>query len=243
MKKLLLLILSITISLCSMAQDDSFTEVAEFGSEEVVEKEQQDFLGFMLLPGSSGLVRFYEVHKNSNGTFKYTQLTVDSFWRRACGKERSAANPTGKSLFFSYGFSEKLGPTQVSPDSIRGKNGTIAIGSPRIYSYKADSIGRRAIDLLWKLRYKEYPYETAPRPPEQGWGNNEQNPELPSEEQFAILSKYGITRISDLCYGDWAFLLLKDLTDDKWITKYKGSSISNPNSVLAEDGEVSIENQ
>lgn len=192
MKRLLLILFTLAISMASRAQNDnSFTEVSEFGSDEVVEVEQKDFLGFMLLPGSNTLVRFYEVHLNHNGTFKYTQLTMDGFMFRAAGKERSLANPSGNNLFESYGIKD-----------------------PNV------------VGQLWKLRYKEYPYQTKGAP-EEGWSNNDVCLELPSPQQFAILKRYGIERVSDLCYGDMAFLLIKDIGDADWITKYKNSAGTN----------------
>lgn len=72
---------------------------------------------------------------------------------------------------------------------------------------------------LWKLRYKEYPYFSIGKP-EPGWANNEKSDLIPSEAQMAILKKYGINRVQDICFGDMAFLLLKDMLDESWVAKY-----------------------
>lgn len=208
MRKAILSIMMLVLSSLCMAQvEDRFTEVNEFGGEEVKPNDCVDFLGFMLLSGSNTLVRFYEIHENEDHTLKYTQLTMDGFVYRAMGQERSKANPYGKNLFESYGIKD-----------------------PNIVS------------ALWKLRYKEYPYavkrktisnkpesEKTPEEkeaerlanlPERGWGNNDKYPEMPSPAQFMMLSKYGIKRLQDLCYGDMAFLLLKDMCDINWVSKY-----------------------
>ncbi len=172
------------ISTACMAQDfDGFTEVDDSG-QKIEAPEVDDYLGFMLLPGSSDLIRFYEIHENQDHTFKYTQLTMDSFVNRAKGLERSNANPMGKNLFESFG-----------------------IKNPSIVCH------------LWKLRYKEYPYWSQGKP-EPGWANNEKSDIMPSPDQMRILSKYGIRRIQDLCYGEMAFLLLKDMEDSNWLSQY-----------------------
>ncbi|MBP5503982.1 MAG: hypothetical protein J6Y24_14455 [Bacteroidales bacterium] len=74
---------------------------------------------------------------------------------------------------------------------------------------------------LWKLRYTEYPYHGNN---EQGWSTNDSIPTLPSEAQMEILKKYGISRMSDYCYGIMAFMLLHDMEDPAWIEKYKNAS-------------------
>ncbi len=201
------------ISTMCMAQvEEGFTEVHEFGGEEVKPDDCVDFLGFMLLPGSNTLVRFYEVHLNEDHSLKYTQLTMVGFVYRAMGKERSKANPSGKNLFESYGIKD-----------------------PNI------------VTKLWKLRYNEYPYavkrvrlsnkpdeekteeekeaERLANQPEKGWANNEKSAEMPSPAQFTILSKYGIRRLQDLCYGDMAFLLLRDMEDSNWLLQYANTGV------------------
>lgn len=211
MRKTILSIVMLIISTMCMAQvEEGFTEVHEFGGEEVKDAEiSVDFLGFMLLPGSNTLVRFYEVHENEDHSLKYTQLTMDGFVYRAMGKERSKANPYGKNLFESYGIKD-----------------------PNIVSQ------------LWKLRYKEYPYWTQGKA-EAGWANHDKSDEMPSPAQFAILSKYGIKRLQDLCYGDMAFLLLKDMCDGNWVSQYSnrgnGGAVPETNVPDSNDDEPPID--
>lgn len=97
---------------------------------------------------------------------------------------------------------------------------------------------------LWKLRYSDYPYGRPGRPDkkEPGWANNENSEVLPSEEQFAVLGKYGIHKVQDLCYGDMCFLLLKDMCDPGWVSKYcnRGAGGANP---ISEDGSYQDEEE
>lgn len=79
------------------------------------------------------------------------------------------------------------------------------------------------VEELWKLRYFEYPYRTSRTMPT-GWSTNDSIPTIPSKQQFEILKKYGIKRISDFCYGENAFELLRDMENDKWIERYKNST-------------------
>lgn len=188
-KTLLIILITIFTFNVGVAQDDDF-EVLGFGENQEEKDKMTDFLGFMLLPGSSSLVRFYEVHFNFNGTIKYTQLTMDSFMNRCAGRERSMANPTRANYFETYGIKD-----------------------PNI------------VGQLWKLRYMEYPYKRMDNDTI-GWSNNVEYPEMPSQEQLAMLKQYGINRVQDLCYGHNMFMLLKDMSNNQWIARYKGSAAS-----------------
>jgi len=207
-RTLLILLLSIFTIAVGNAQDDDF-EVLGFGENQEEKDKMTDFLGFMLLPGSSSLVRYYEVHFNYNGTIKYTQLTMDSFMNRCAGRERSMANPTKANFFETYGIKD-----------------------PNI------------VGQLWKLRYMEYPYKRMDNDT-LGWSNNVECPEMPSQEQLAMLKQYGITRVQDLCYGHNMFLLLKDMSNNQWIARYKGSAASSAiqPGIINEEGETFIDAQ
>jgi hypothetical protein len=207
MRKLLIftMLFIIASNVCN-AQDDDF-EVLGFGENQEEKDKMTDFLGFMLLPGSSSLVRFYEVHFNYNGTIKYTQLTMDGFMHRCAGKERSMANPTKTNYFETYGIKD-----------------------PNI------------VGQLWKLRYMEYPYKKMDNDT-LGWSNNVEYPEMPSPEQLAMLKQYGITRVQDLCYGHNMFMLLKDMSNNQWIARYKGSAASTAiqPGIINNEGETFID--
>lgn len=205
---MLILLLTIFTITVGNAQDDDF-EVLGFGENQEEKDKMTDFLGFMLLPGSSSLVRYYEVHFNYNGTIKYTQLTMDSFMNRCAGRERSMANPTRANFFETYGIKD-----------------------PNI------------VGQLWKLRYMEYPYKRMDNDT-LGWSNNVEYPEMPSQEQLAMLKQYGITRVQDLCYGHNMFMLLKDMSNNQWIARYKGSAASTAiqPGIINEEGETFIDAQ
>ncbi|MBQ5576859.1 MAG: hypothetical protein IIT37_12490 [Bacteroidales bacterium] len=205
-KSLLILLLTIFTITVGNAQDDDF-EVLGFGENQEEKDKMTDFLGFMLLPGSSSLVRYYEVHFNYNGTIKYTQLTMDSFMNRCAGRERSMANPTRANFFETYGIKD-----------------------PNI------------VGQLWKLRYMEYPYKRMDNDT-LGWSNNVEYPEMPSQEQLAMLKQYGITRVQDLCYGHNMFMLLKDMSNNQWIARYKGSAASTAiqPGIINNEGETFID--
>jgi len=205
-KTLLILLLTIFTITIGNAQDDDF-EVLGFGENQEEKDKMTDFLGFMLLPGSSSLVRYYEVHFNYNGSIKYTQLTMDSFMNRCAGKERSMANPTRANFFETYGIKD-----------------------PNI------------VGQLWKLRYMEYPYKKMDNDTI-GWSNNVEYPEMPSQEQLAMLKQYGITRVQDLCYGHNMFMLLKDMSNNQWIARYKGSAASTAiqPGIINNEGETFID--
>ena len=207
-KTLLILLLTIFTITVGNAQDDDF-EVLGFGENQEEKDKMTDFLGFMLLPGSSSLVRYYEVHFNYNGTIKYTQLTMDSFMNRCAGRERSMANPTRANFFETYGIKD-----------------------PNI------------VGQLWKLRYMEYPYKRMDNDT-LGWSNNVEYPEMPSQEQLAMLKQYGITSVQDLCYGHNMFMLLKDMSNNQWIARYKGSAASTAiqPGIINEEGETFIDAQ
>ena len=86
--------------------------------------------------------------------------------------------------------------------------------------YKIDD--PNVIDNIWRLRYKEYPYDNGGRP-DPGWSANDSIPFLPTEAQMQILQQFGINRMSDYVYGENAFLLLHLMSEPEWIIKYKGS--------------------
>lgn len=79
------------------------------------------------------------------------------------------------------------------------------------------------VNDIWKLRYKKYPFKTTYGDTEVGWSTNDSIPTMPSEEQFEILNQFGISKISDFCYGDNAFRLLKSMETEDWISTYKAA--------------------
>jgi hypothetical protein len=78
------------------------------------------------------------------------------------------------------------------------------------------------INDLWRLRYKDYPYETRSTI-DPGWSTNDSIPFLPSQTQMKTLENFGMFKMSDYIYGDNAFRLLQLMTKPEWVKLYKES--------------------
>ncbi len=78
------------------------------------------------------------------------------------------------------------------------------------------------IDDLWRLRYKEYPYQTMDKI-DPGWSTNDSIPFLPSPSQQKTLEAFGMFRMSDYITGDNAFRLLQFMSKPEWVKLYKES--------------------
>lgn len=73
------------------------------------------------------------------------------------------------------------------------------------------------LDLLWKIRYAEYPYDD-PKKMETGWAGKMFTP---SDAQWAFLKqKYSFAVMSDLIYGENLWNLLRDVQDQQWQAQY-----------------------
>lgn len=71
-------------------------------------------------------------------------------------------------------------------------------------------------DVLWKLKYSEYPYDNSD---EKGWGSSKG---IPSKGQFEMLEEFGVGKVSDYFYGENLFKLLMKINDPIWVQTYKG---------------------
>jgi len=89
--------------------------------------------------------------------------------------------------------------------------------------FEVYAIADSTVNQLWKLRYKKYPFKQEYSELNPGWSTNDSFPSMPSEKQFLILNQFGITKISDFCYGDNAFRLLKSIEQSDWIEIYKAA--------------------
>ena len=78
------------------------------------------------------------------------------------------------------------------------------------------------IDDLWRLRYKEYPYQTRDKV-DPGWSTNDSIPFLPSPGQQKTLEAFGMFKMSDYIIGDNAFRLLQFMSKPEWVKLYKES--------------------
>lgn len=74
----------------------------------------------------------------------------------------------------------------------------------------------KTVDMLWKLKYSEYPYQK--REDTEGWANLRQSA---SPGQLRYLQKYGFEKhISDFIYGEKCFELLRDIQNPEWQYNY-----------------------
>jgi len=163
--------------------------VIKFGEDP--ETKDKYYLGFSLLPGFDGLVRYYLVYETVSGKLTYKQITMDDFVYQSAGKIKSKANTKNVNYFELY-----------------------QIPDPNV------------VQSLWKLRYREFPYKADSLMA--GWSTNDTVPDMPSPAQLNILSEFGIKRISDFCYGENAYKLLKAISTVEWIENYKNSSFIKP---------------
>jgi hypothetical protein len=82
--------------------------------------------------------------------------------------------------------------------------------------WQQNKVNWKALDLLWKLKFSEYPYDR--REDTEGWANLTYGP---SPGQLRFLSKYGIKKsISEFIYGENMFQLLKDILSPEWQYNY-----------------------
>ncbi len=85
----------------------------------------------------------------------------------------------------------------------------------KINYLKEYDISPAVIEDLWKLKYNVNPYSTRE---EKGWANGKG---MPSVGQFEMLSEFGITKMSDYCFGDNLIRLLLKANDPIWVNQYQ----------------------
>ncbi len=80
---------------------------------------------------------------------------------------------------------------------------------------------------LWKLRFAKSPWQGSE---EAGWASySDSSYFLLSAAQKAVLSKYGMKRLTDYISGDNVFKLLRNMEDSTWINQYKAGNAAGPN--------------
>lgn len=83
--------------------------------------------------------------------------------------------------------------------------------------WELNQIYIETLDLLWKIRYSEYPYDDEKKM-ETGWAGKSF---CPSDAQWAFLKKkYDFGLMSDLIYGENLWNLLRDVQDQQWQAQY-----------------------
>lgn len=129
-------------------------------------------------------------------------LTREQFVLQAQGKVPGKGNPEGVNLFAQHGVEACTAEPHED-------------GTPR-YMWDCP-----ALDLLWKLRWFEFPFHTmGGQSPGMGWAGR---PASPSEGQMGILAGYGLDRVGGLIHGDALFRLLRDMGDPAWVDRYRNT--------------------
>lgn len=100
---------------------------------------------------------------------------------------------------------------------IAGKQESLA-NPDNINFFLENKIMWQTLDQLWKIKYSEYPFRK--RLDNKGWAHKKY---APSPQQMKILNQYGIKFITDFCYGDNAFKLLKAMQDGEWVSRYQNA--------------------
>jgi hypothetical protein len=87
----------------------------------------------------------------------------------------------------------------------------------RVNYFEKYQIRWDVFDILWKLRYSEWPYDDERRQ-EQGWSGKMF---VPSDAQWEYLGRnYGYSALSDFLHGENMWKLLQDVQDGNWVSQY-----------------------
>jgi hypothetical protein len=156
--------------------------------------------GLSLSPGiNSQLFSLFVVKEFEGKVIETSGITREQFVLQAQAAVPSKANPQGVNLFHRYGVQLCIHPE--------------------------DSTGKRllrdcdAFDLLWKLRYWEYPFiQTEGMHPGKGWSEKR---DVPSARQLLLLTDYGILQVNGMAKGENVFRLLRDVGDSSWVDNYR----------------------
>jgi hypothetical protein len=160
------------------------------------------YFGFSLSTGAhSALYSCFTVKVFKGEVIGVEGLTGESFIKQATGITESRANPDSIDFFEEYRVTSCMKMKDPETGRIRRP---------------CDPFGQ-----LWKLRYSKFPFHSREAIDRgEGWSKNEFKP---SPGQLAILSDYGITHTTGMCYGESAFRLLRDINDPLWVQKYQSA--------------------
>lgn len=130
-----------------------------------------------------------------DGRKNYRHINPQQFLHIASGTWKDIVNPTRENLFQKHGV---FGGLFV--DSLSGE---------KVYACPA-------FDSLWKIRYNHNPYFFKSL----GWANEKFKPS--STQQLYLYEHYGVGNVNTDFFEDTSFWkILRDVTNDEWITNYK----------------------
>ncbi|MFZ1689212.1 MAG: hypothetical protein WAU70_17445 [Flavobacteriales bacterium] len=154
--------------------------------------------GFSMATGmNSQLYSCFLVKVFEDKVVERENMTAEQFVLQAKGLVHSKANPDGKDLFKEYGI-------ELCSDA---ETSTV--------QEQIDDCDPFAI--MWKLRFKEWPFKDGGGERGPGWAESEYGP---SERQLLLLQEFGIRQTMDMVRGESAFVLLKNLRDPGWVDNY-----------------------
>lgn len=149
----------------------------------------------------SNLITYAFISTRGNKVIGAQVVRKEMFMYAALGHWPSFVNPNRENLFAKNGIDSCFLLTDEND---------------KVVDYDCAPFGE-----LWKIRFKEHPYQHGIV----GWGQGEYKP---SEAQLVYLEqKYGIKNIlTEYIYGDSLFELLRNVQDVDWINNYR--SITAP---------------
>ncbi len=176
------------------------------------QKSTRSHLGITLMPHyPDGLITFGIVKEKNGSLINHQVISKKNFLLIASGEMRSEANATLDNLFEKHKI-----PLC-----------TISYNAP----FRTYDINCPLTEQLWKVRYHRHPNHLNEEEKDadvldpsldslNGWASFKIHP---SDAQMNILSKYGISTVSDVIYGDSLWLFLNDVTNPTWIDNYKSN--------------------
>ena len=175
--------------------------------------------GFSLMPShSGGLITYYVVYTKGGKITGTVPLNKEQFVKQVTGQEHSKANEKHKNLFKI----NKIENCYVLFDAEMFKHGI-----KKYVGYECP-----CMDSLWKLRYKNHPYDHQKK---DGWSVSKAG-YAPSGSQFGFLKKYyNVISVSGIFYGENMWKLLRDVQDEEFADFYKASDLTWKSVKVTED--------
>lgn len=176
--------------------------------------------GVSLMPSFQGVVSYAVVFVKDGEVVSAEPMTRDQWVRQAAGEMSSKGNPERENLFIK----NKVDSCWVLYDSIYWTYG------------KKKYVGSECIPLnhLWRLRYKEHPYEYD----NSGWSNGDHSPSMQQLE--FLMDTYGLKHLDAYIYGPNMWRLLREIQTPSWQMFYKaGGSIEDYKDYFEPDDDAS----
>jgi hypothetical protein len=150
--------------------------------------------------GHSQMVTYAFISTTNGSVLGAEIVRKERFIYSALGYWPSSANPKKEDLFLKHNV-----------DSVF----LVVNESNKVIGYY-----EKPFEELWKIRFKEHPYQYD----EYGWSQGLYTPSL--GQQLYIKKEYGVHNIlTQYIYGDSLFKLLRDVQNPGWVSAYKTASV------------------